>query len=64
MIRRRAAGGLFSGVTLAGNVFTTTILSGYPFGFVTFDESLWILKDGTWDDSGIWIDTETWDDGV
>lgn len=24
----------------------------------------WILTDGTWDDSGIWIDTETWNDGV
>ena len=22
----------------------------------------WILRDGTWDDNGIWIDTETWRD--
>jgi hypothetical protein len=32
-----------------------------------FDKSgvtYWILKDGTWDDTGVWIDTETWDDGA
>ena len=51
--------GLFTGTIFAGKSFT-----GYPFGWVDFDDSLWILKDGTWDDSGIWIDTETWEDGV
>lgn len=23
---------------------------------------VWILADGTWNDNGIWIDTETWND--
>lgn len=23
----------------------------------------WILKEGKWDDSGVWIDTDTWRDG-
>jgi len=25
-------------------------------------ESNWILRDGTWRDEGVWIDTETWKD--
>lgn len=24
----------------------------------------WILSEGTWRYSGVWIDNETWDDGV
>jgi len=24
------------------------------------EESNWILSDGTWNDSGVWIDTELW----
>lgn len=25
---------------------------------------IWILAGGTWNDAGIWIDEETWNDGV
>lgn len=24
----------------------------------------WILQDGTWNDSGVWVDTATWNDGA
>lgn len=65
MIRRRKAGGSFTGRPFTGVVFTGLLLKGYPFG-ASDDEITgdWILTDGTWDDSGVWIDTETWNDGV
>lgn len=28
----------------------------------TSQQSNWILANGTWNDDGIWIDTETWRD--
>lgn len=34
------------------------------FVYYTVTLGDWILEDGTWDDTGIWIDTETWNDGA
>ena len=43
---------------------------GWKFGvaqeddwnFVIIPAGFWILRDGFWEDNGIWIDSETWKD--
>jgi hypothetical protein len=40
---------------------TINLVSGFPT-IGTPNITNWILFDGTWNDSGIWVDSENWND--
>ena len=43
-----------------GYLITKLIAAGYNVVLIALD---WILKTGSWDDTGFWVDSATWNDG-
>ena len=42
--------------------YRTNIFSGSFMEFGAWENALWILEDGAWNDNGIWVDDATWKD--
>ena len=55
--------GDFTGWTVRATNVTGTAVSA-SHSLTVNPASNWILADGTWNDSGEWVDTATWNDGV
>jgi hypothetical protein len=54
---------IFFDVTNEKNmIFTNTQISGNCLNSVYKFTNAWILADGIWDDSGIWVDDDKWND--
>ena len=46
----------------ASKNYQTCIFRGDFVEFADFEGNFWILADGFWNDTGVWIDSETWKD--
>jgi cytochrome bd-type quinol oxidase subunit 1 len=39
-----------------------SLIAGYAAAAAAVGTGLWILAANTWNDSGVWVDGETWND--
>jgi len=46
----------------ASKNYQTGIFQGEYIEFSEWENLIWILAEGTWNDYGVWLDTETWND--